>query len=44
MDKIVITGFGVKAPGVSKIVQFKDVLQTGIHRVSRNITCLLMTK
>jgi 3-oxoacyl-(acyl-carrier-protein) synthase len=30
MDKIVITGFGVKAPGVSNIAQFKDVLEQGI--------------
>ncbi|MDM5326290.1 beta-ketoacyl synthase N-terminal-like domain-containing protein [Neobacillus sp. CF12] len=30
MDKIVITGFGVKAPGVSNIDQFKEVLEHGI--------------
>jgi 3-oxoacyl-[acyl-carrier-protein] synthase II len=30
MDKIVITGFGVKAPGISTIDQFKDVLEQGI--------------
>lgn len=30
MDKIVITGFGVKAPGVSNVVQFKEVLEQGI--------------
>lgn len=30
MDKIVITGCGVKAPGVSNIDQFKDVLELGI--------------
>jgi 3-oxoacyl-(acyl-carrier-protein) synthase len=30
MDKIVITGYGVKAPGVSNIDQFKDVLELGI--------------
>ncbi|WHZ05769.1 beta-ketoacyl synthase N-terminal-like domain-containing protein [Neobacillus sp. YX16] len=30
MDKIVITGYGVKAPGVSNIDQFKDVLEQGI--------------
>jgi 3-oxoacyl-(acyl-carrier-protein) synthase len=30
MDKIVITGFGVKAPGVSNIDQFKEVLEQGI--------------
>lgn len=30
MDKIVITGFGIKAPGISNIDQFKDVLEQGI--------------
>jgi 3-oxoacyl-(acyl-carrier-protein) synthase len=30
MDKIVITGFGVKAPGVNNIDQFKEVLEQGI--------------
>jgi 3-oxoacyl-[acyl-carrier-protein] synthase II len=30
MDKIVITGYGVKAPGISNKDQFKDVLEKGI--------------
>ncbi|MFB3162436.1 beta-ketoacyl synthase N-terminal-like domain-containing protein [Neobacillus sp. 179-J 1A1 HS] len=30
MDKIVITGFGVKAPGISNIDQYKYVLEQGI--------------
>lgn len=30
MDKIVITGYGVKAPGISNIDQLKDVLEQGI--------------
>ena len=30
MDNIVITGYGVKAPGISNIDQFKDVLEKGI--------------
>ncbi|WP_066051231.1 beta-ketoacyl synthase N-terminal-like domain-containing protein [Robertmurraya korlensis] len=30
MDRIVITGYGVKAPGVSNINEMKDVLEQGI--------------
>jgi 3-oxoacyl-(acyl-carrier-protein) synthase len=30
MDKIVITGYGIKAPGISNTNQFKNVLEQGI--------------